>query len=73
MMSSSRYVAVAESVVASFDQTHVHHSFTAIMEACCDTLIDADANLLHLTKLSHVYHSSTIIIESCCDTLIYAN
>ena len=33
---TSRNVAVAESieVVASFDQTHIHHAFTVIMESC---------------------------------------
>jgi hypothetical protein len=40
--SKDRYVAVADPVLAPFDQTHTHHSFTVIMESCCDTLIDAN-------------------------------
>ena len=41
-MVNRRYVAVADPVVASLDQTHTHHSFTIVIESCCYTLIDTN-------------------------------
>jgi hypothetical protein len=42
----SSYVSVAEpvlvAVVAPFDQTRTHHSFTIVIESCCDFLVGAN-------------------------------
>jgi hypothetical protein len=39
-MVSSRYVVVADLVVASFHQTHIHHLFNIVIESCCHSLVD---------------------------------
>jgi hypothetical protein len=41
-MVNSRQVAVADAVVAPFDQTHTNHLFNIVIESCCAGLIDAN-------------------------------
>ncbi len=44
-MVNSSYVSVAEPVVAVIapsDQSRTHHSFTIVIESCCDTLVGAN-------------------------------
>jgi hypothetical protein len=41
LMMNSGQVVVADPVVASFHQTHSHHSFIIVMQSCSDSLVGA--------------------------------
>jgi regulator of extracellular matrix RemA (YlzA/DUF370 family) len=55
---NNRHVAVVDPVVAPFDLTHTYHSFTIVLESCCNTLIDANYSCSSCSKL--IWYGSDI-------------